>query len=70
MTAHAAEVAERYGRTRADIAAIVIENHEGRLRNPGAGAWRVSARGTTVIYDWPDHGDAGTARVITLWPAR
>lgn len=70
FTAHALEVARRYNRAQTDVAEMVVANHTRRKRNPGSAAWRVSARGKTVLYEWPDGGDAGAARVVTLWPSQ
>jgi len=49
---------------------IVVEHHAERVRNHGAGGWKVVGRGLAVIYEHPDHDDATTARVITLWRRR
>lgn len=70
LSAHALEVARRYGRTRTDITDVVFAHHARRKRNPGSAGWRVSARGMTVVYEWPDDDDPRCARVVTLWPAR
>jgi hypothetical protein len=67
FTDHAAERAARYGIPYTDIADDVLDEHERRQRNPGAGEWLVRSGRLTVIYNWPDGNDASTARVITMW---
>lgn len=70
LTGHALEVARRYHRTPTDIVDVVVANHADRQRNPGSATWRVSARGMTVVFEWPHDHDPTCARVVTLWPAR
>ena len=55
---------------RTDVEDIVVEHHAERVRNHGAGGWKVVGHGLAVIYEHPDHDDATTARVITLWRRR
>ena len=66
FTDHAAERAHRYTVPRTDVADAVLTGHHHRHRNTGAGDWLVQAGGLAVVYDWPDHDDDTTARVITL----
>jgi hypothetical protein len=67
LTAHAVDRAHAYGKAPADVADLVLAHHSERRRNHGRAAWRVEAGGTAVLYDWPDDGDSGRARVVTLW---
>jgi mRNA-degrading endonuclease RelE of RelBE toxin-antitoxin system len=55
------------GGTRASLAEALLENHSRRQRNVGRGDWQLRVGRFVLIYDWPDHGDRSTARVITVW---
>ena len=67
---HAAERAERYGVPFTDVADAVLDGHAQRQRNVGSGDWIVTRGSLAVVYNWPDEGDALTARVVTLWSAQ
>ena len=64
---HAVERAQDYGWTTTDVAELVLRHHPQRRRNSGRAQWRIVVGAVTVLYDWPDGDDDGTARVVTLW---
>jgi hypothetical protein len=47
-----------------------LSTTQNAFRNHGAGGWKVVGHGLAVINEHPDHDDATTARVITLWRRR
>ncbi len=51
----------------ADVTDLLLAQHPHRTRNAGRAGWRVVLGDMTVLYDWPDGDDPGTARVVTLW---
>jgi hypothetical protein len=67
FTDHAAERASRYGLAYRDIADAILERHEQRRTNTGAGDRLVRQANLVVVHDWPDDADETTARVITTW---
>lgn len=68
FTDHAAERAELYGIPYNDVADAVLDGHDGRRRNPGQAGWQIRSTRLVVVYEWPDEGDPGVARVVSLWP--
>ena len=64
---HAAERAHQYDWALADVTDLLLAQHPHRTRNAGRAGWRVVLGDMTVLYDWPDGDDPGTARVVTLW---
>ena len=48
----------------------MIANHHIRRRNARSADWLVTSSRLVIAYDHPDHGDASTARVVTLWRRR
>ncbi len=63
------------GLTRFEVEVAVREGHEARQENRGDADWRVEGvrgdgRRFVVIYDCPVRGDAGLARVVSVWPLR
>ena len=69
-TDHALDKAAFLGFPPTDVARVVITLHHMRRRNARAADWRVTSGRLVVAYDHPDHGDASTARIITLWRQR
>lgn len=69
-TDHALGKAAMLGISRIDIEHVVIEHHQRRRRNARSADWLLVASRLVIAYDHPDHGDATTARVITLWRRR
>lgn len=67
MVRHAVERAQELGWTTTDVAELVLRHHGHRRRNSGRAQWRIVVGAITVLYDWPDGDDAGTARVVTMW---
>jgi hypothetical protein len=62
--------AARLGFARTDIEQVLVEHHHARRRNARAADWLLTSGRLVIAYDHPDHGDATTARVITLWRRR
>lgn len=69
-TDHASAKAWLLGVAHTDVEDTVVAHHAERIRNHRAGDWKVLSRGIAIIYDHPDHDDATTARIITLWRQR
>jgi hypothetical protein len=69
-TDHAFVKASVLNVARTDVEDLVFGHHVERVRNSGAGAWKVVGRGIAVIYDHPDHDDTTAARIVTLWRQR
>jgi hypothetical protein len=69
-TNHALEKAALLGITRLDIEHVVIKHHQRRRRNARSADWLLTTGRLVIAYDHPDHADATTARVITLWRRR
>jgi len=69
-TDHALEKAALLGIARIDVEQVVIEHHHRRRRNARSADWLLTAGRLVIAYDHPDHADATTARVITLWRRR
>lgn len=69
-TDHALAKAQVLGIARADIEFAVLEKHNRRQRNAGAGGWKLRAGNIVIVYDHPDQGDPTVARLITLWRQR
>lgn len=67
---HALEKATLLRITRTDVERVVIEHHHRRRRNARAADWLLTAGRVVIAYDHPDHLDATTARIITLWRRR
>lgn len=67
LVRHAVERAHEHGWTTTDVAELVLRHHPQRRRNSGRAQWRIVVGAVTVLYDWPDGDDDGTARVVTLW---
>jgi hypothetical protein len=69
-TDHAALRAQQLTINQTDAEAALLEGHDQRRANPGAGDWMTTGRGIAVVYDWPVEDDPLTARLVTLWRAR
>jgi hypothetical protein len=69
-TEHALDKARFLNVPYLEVERAVIGGHRTRLRNARAADWRVVRGRLVVAYNHPDHGDASTARVITLWRRR
>jgi len=69
-TDHALEKASWLGIARGDIERAVLERHPARQRNARSADWRVISGRFVILYDHPDHGDATTTRIVTLWRRR
>jgi hypothetical protein len=69
-TEHALERATNLNIARVDVERIVIQQHHARRRNPRAADWRVTSGRLVIAYDHPDHGDAASAQIVTLWRRR
>lgn len=67
FTDHAAERAARYAIALADVADAILDRHDRRRRNAGAGDWLLRSGSLVIVYAWPDRDDPSTARIITLW---
>jgi len=67
FTRHAERRAVERGLALAELAEMLLAQHDRRLRNPGGADWIVHAAGVTVVYDWPDGKDAAAALVISAW---
>jgi hypothetical protein len=65
-TDHALDKAAMLGIPRADVERLLIERH----RNGRSAAWCVTSGRLVIVYDHPDHADAATARIVTLWRRR
>jgi hypothetical protein len=69
-TDHALEKAMLLDIPRRDVEHAVIERHHVRRRNARPASWRIMAGRLVIVYVHPDHGDASTARIVTLWRRR
>lgn len=69
-TDHAADKAALLGIPRSDVEHALLENHHARRRNARSADWLLSCGRLAVAYDHPDHDDATTARIVTLWRRR
>lgn len=69
-TDHALDKAALLGIARADVEHTLIERHHARRRNARSADWILTSGRLVIAYDHPDHDDATTARVITLWRQR
>lgn len=69
-TLHALDKARQLGFARADVEAVVLDEHRRRRRNPGEAGWRVVAGRIVVVYEYPDGDDLLVARVVTVWRRR
>jgi hypothetical protein len=69
-TDHALDKARFLTIALADIERAVLDLHHARRRNERAADWRVASGQLVVAYDHPDHDDASTARIVTLWRRR
>jgi hypothetical protein len=69
-TDHALEKAAVLHLPHADIERLLIERHRLRRRNTRSADWRVTIGRVVIVYDHPDHGDAGAVRIVTLWRLR
>jgi len=69
-TDHALDKAGFLDIARTDAERAVIELHHARRRNARAADWQVTSGRLVIAYDHPDHDDASTARIVTLWRQR
>jgi len=69
-TAHALDKAALLGIARIDVEQAVIQHHHRRRRNARSADWLLASGRLVIAYDYPDHADTTTARVITLWQRR
>jgi hypothetical protein len=69
-TDHALDKAGLLGIARTDVERAVIDRHFARRRNARSADWRVTSGRLVIAYDHPDHDDASTARIVTLWRQR
>jgi len=69
-TDHALEKAAILGLPHADVERLLIERHRVRRHNARAADRRLTIGRVVIVYDHPDHGDAGAARIVTLWRLR
>lgn len=68
---HGLDRCAAFGRSPADVGELVVANHHRRERNHrGRADWQLNVGGLVIVYDWPDHDDPTTARVVSLWPTR
>ena len=70
FTDHGEDKVRQLNRSLADVADVVLSNHDRRLRNPGKADWIVTGSGLSVVYNWPDGDDQTAARVVSLWGAQ
>ena len=67
FTRHAERRAGERGLALAELAELLLAQHDRRLRNAGGADWIVHAAGVAIVYDWPDGEDATAALVISAW---
>ena len=64
FTRHAQRRAVERGLALAELAELLLAQHDRRLRNPGGADWVVHAAGVAIVYDG---NDAAAALVISAW---
>lgn len=69
-TYHALEKAAFLLLPQDDVERLLVERHPFRRRNARSADWRLTIGRIVIVYMHPDHGDAGAARIVTLWRLR
>jgi hypothetical protein len=69
-TDHALTKADFLDIARANVEDAVLDHFAARMRNGGAGDWKLVRDRMVVIFNHPDEGEDIAARVVTLWRQR
>jgi Domain of unknown function (DUF4258) len=74
-TEHALERLDERRLTREDVERAIRGGHGDRQINSGSANWRVhgsrsDGKRFAAIYDSPVDGDAGSVRIVSVWPLR